>query len=280
MKIRVHKNYKIQISKKSLKLGIDPVIMGILNITPDSFSDGGLYRGAYNALEHARKMLNEGAKIIDIGGESTRPEAISVNTQSELNRVMPIIELLSEHEPNALISVDTYKAEVAEKALLNGAKIINDVSGLQRDKEIANVVSKHNVPVIIMHWDKNRNRKKDIISEIKKYFEKSLTIAKDAGIKRNKIILDPGFGFAKNLKENYQILRRLDELHSLNFPILVGTSNKSMIGNLLDAPLDQRLAGTITTNIIAYNHFAHIFRVHNVQENQKALKVAKATLMA
>lgn len=278
MKIKKHKNYKIRIGRKILKLGSDPVIMGILNVTPDSFSDGGLYQGAYGALEHARKMLKEGANIIDVGGESTRPEAISLNTQTEISRVMPIIEILKEHEPKAIISVDTYKAEVAESAILKGAKIINDVSGLQRDKEIADVASKHDAPVIIMHWDKKRSKRKDIIGEIKKYFEKSLTIAKDAGIKDNKIILDPGFGFAKSLQENYEILRRLDELHSLNFPILVGTSNKSMIGNLLDIPIDQRLGGTIATNIIAYNKFAHIFRVHNVQENKRALKVARATI--
>lgn len=278
MNIKEHKNFKIKAKKKSVKIDSDPIIMGILNITPDSFSDGGLHQGTYSALEHARKMLLEGANIIDIGGESTRPEAVSINSQSELDRVMPIIEILSEHEPKVLISVDTYKAEVANRAILKGASIINDVGGLQRDLEIADVVARHNAATIIMHWDKSRDRTKDIISELKRFFKKSLMIAKDAGIKDNKIILDPGFGFAKTFKENYEVLNRLDELQSLNYPILVGTSNKSMIGKLLDAPIDQRLSGTIASNIIAYNKGAHIFRVHNVKENLAALKVAKATI--
>ncbi|MCF6343322.1 MAG: dihydropteroate synthase [Devosiaceae bacterium] len=273
-----HKTFKLAIPNKSINLGKQPIMMGILNITPDSFSDGGLHRGNYSALEHAQNMLNQGANIIDIGGESTKPTAKPISVQTELDRVIPLIKLLSEHEPNCVISIDSYKAVVADKAIKSGAKIINDVKGLQGGAELADMAALHNVPIIIMHWDKARNSKKDIIAEMKRFFKKSLSIARNAGIKDNKIVLDPGFGFAKTLKENYEILRRLDELHSLGFPLLIGTSNKSMIGKLLDLEINERLAGTIATNVLAYNNGAHIFRVHDVKQNLNALKVAKATL--
>ncbi len=273
-----HNNFTLSLGKKSIKLGRKPIVMGILNVTPDSFFDGGLHKGSYSALEHVRLMLKAGATIIDVGGESTKPEAVKVLTKEELSRVLPAMELLKEHEPNAIISIDTYKAEVAEKALMAGAKIVNDVNGLQKDKEVADVVGKHKSGIIIMHNDPKRNSKEDIIDAIKRFFEKSLLIAKDAGINDNKIVLDPGFGFAKNHKENYEILRRIDELHSLGFPLLVGTSNKSMIGKLLDAPVCQRLSGTIASNVLAYNNGAHIFRVHNIKENLDALKITQATL--
>ncbi len=272
-----HKEYKVKIGRRVLKLGSSPTIMGILNVTPDSFSDGGLHKGPYSALEHARKMLMQGAHIIDVGGESTRPEAVKVFKQEELDRIMPFLTLIKEHEPNAIISIDSYKAEVAKQAVLNGAKIVNDVNGLQGEPEMAEIVADFDVAVIIMHWDKKRNRHKDIMGEIKRFFEKSLKIAQKARIKKERIILDPGFGFAKSFKENYEILRRLEELHNLGFPILIGTSNKSMIGHLLDIEVHERLAGTIATNIIGYEKGAHIFRVHNIEKNMQALKVAHAT---
>ncbi len=278
VKMNRHKIFKLDIPDKPINLGKQPIMMGILNITPDSFSDGGLHKGNYSALEHAQNMLNQGATIIDVGGESTKPTAKPINTQTELDRVIPLIKLLSEHELNCIISIDSYKAAVAERAIKSGAKIINDVKGLQGEVELADVAALHKVPIIIMHWDKARNSKKDIIDEMKRFFKKSLSIAKNAGIKDNKIVLDPGFGFAKTLKENYEILRRLDELHSLGFPLLIGTSNKSMIGNLLGLEINERLAGTIATNVLAYNNRAHIFRVHDVKQNLNALKAAKATL--
>ncbi len=276
--MREHKDFTLKFGAKSLKLGKEPVIMGILNVTPDSFSDGGLHKGPYSGLEHTRKMLREGADIIDIGGESTRPEAVKILSKEELSRVLPALDLLQQHEPEAIISIDTYKAEVAEKALKRGVNIVNDVNGLQGNVDIASVVAKYKAAVIIMHNDKKRSKKNDIMDEIKRYFEKSLQIASDAGIDKNRIVLDPGFGFAKNHKENYEIMRRLDELHSLNFPLLIGTSNKSMIGKVLDVPICQRLGGTIATNVYTYNKGAHIFRVHDVKENLNALKIAKATL--
>ena len=272
-----HQDFKIPIGNSFLKLGNEPTIMGILNVTPDSFSDGGKFTNVNTALKQAKKMIKHGAKIIDIGGESTRPNATKTPEQEELDRVIPIIKALNKAKLNTFISIDTYKANVADKALQSGAHIINDVCGLQNEPEMANVAANHNAPIIIMHWDKKRDISRDIIEEMKRFFEKSLTIAKDAGIKTEKIILDPGFGFAKTLKENYEILRRFDELQTLGFALLNGTSNKSMIGNLLDIPTKKRLSGTIATNIIAYNKGAHIFRVHNVKENSYALKVTQAT---
>ena len=273
-----HVKYNIPLGASTMQLGPDPIIMGILNLTPDSFSDGGTHKSANDALSHARAMMEEGADIVDVGGESTRPEADEVSVQNELDRVIIAIETLAEYEPDMVVSIDTYKALVADQAVQSGAKIINDVNGLQREPEIADVAALHEVPIIAMHWDKQRDISKDIISEMKYFFGKSIEIAENAGVPHNMLVLDPGFGFAKNLTENYEILRRLGELHSLGFPLLVGTSAKSMIGNLLDLPVNERLSGTSATNIMAYNAGAHIFRVHNVKENLRALHVARATL--
>ncbi len=276
--MNIHKEFEMQTPHKKLKLGQDPVLMGILNITPDSFSDGGNFEQIETAFEHARFLVKNGADIIDVGGESTRPKAKETAMQVELNRVIPVIEKIKQAELNTLISIDSYKALVADQAIQSGADIINDVSGLQREPEIADIAALHNVPVIIMHWDKQRDSDKDIIAEIMRFFEKSLLIAKNAGINDNQIVLDPGFGFAKSLIDNYEIMRRFDELHALGYPFVCGTSNKSMIGNLLNIPIDERLSGTIASNIMAYNKGAHIFRVHDVKENLQALKVAKASL--
>ncbi len=276
--MKSHKEFEIQTQNKKLKLGQDPVLMGILNITPDSFSDGGSFEKIERAIEHAFFLVKSGADIIDVGGESTRPKAAETPMQVELDRVIPVIERLKQAKQNSLISIDSYKALVVDQAIQSGADIINDVSGLQREPEIADIVALHNVPVIIMHWDKQRNTDKDIIDEMHRFFEKSLLIAKNAGISDSQIILDPGFGFAKSLEDNYEVLRRFDELQALGYPLVCGTSNKSMIGNLLNIPTKERLSGTIASNIIAYNGGAHIFRVHDVKENLQALKVAKASL--
>jgi dihydropteroate synthase len=273
-----HKNYKITGSDFSLELGKKPTMMGILNITPDSFFDGGKYENIDQSVEQAKSMVAQGAKIIDIGGESTRPSSTKTPMQVELDRVIPILEKLSEENLDTLYSIDSYKALIADQAIQSGAHIINDVRGLQAEAEMADVAALHNVPIIIMHWDKKRDNSKDIIDEMRRFFEKSLLIAKDAGIANDKIVLDPGFGFAKSLGENYEILRRFDELKQFKFPLVCGTSNKSMIGNLLDIPTKERLAGTIATNLLAYTKGAHIFRVHEVKENLQALRIANATL--
>ncbi|MDB5563395.1 MAG: folP [Hyphomicrobiales bacterium] len=262
----------------SLQLGRTPIVMGILNLTPDSFSDGGAHDSLAAALAHARLMLAEGADIIDIGGESTRPGAEPVGPQDELDRVMPMLDALCEAAFPLPLSIDTQKPLIADQAAQAGAIIINDVSGLQGEPEMADVAALHKVPLIAMHWDKARDPAKDIIGEMKRFFERSILIADKAGVPKHLLILDPGFGFAKSLAENYEILRRLAELHELGFPLLAGTSRKSMIGKLLDVPADQRLAGTIATSVLAYTSGAQIFRVHDVCPNRDALRVAQAAL--
>jgi dihydropteroate synthase len=223
-------------------------------------------------------MLAEGADLIDVGGESTRPGAEPVGPQQELDRVMPVLDALHEAAFPLPLSIDTSKALVADQAVQAGAMLINDVRGLQGEPEIADVAALHHVPVIAMHWDKERDRDKDLLDEIRRFFERSITIAERAGVPKNRLILDPGFGFAKSLAENYELLRRLAELHDFGYPLLVGISRKSMIGKLLDVPADQRLAGTVATSVIAYSAGAHIFRVHDVRPNRDALRVAEATL--
>lgn len=274
-----HRTFAVPLAGSAeLALGPVPTLMGILNVTPDSFSDGGTHDTVAAALAHARLMLAEGADILDVGGESTRPGAEPVGAQAELDRVMPVITALRGAGINAPISIDTYKAVVADQAIQAGASIINDVHGFQRQPEIADVAVLHNVPAIIMHWDTERDTGKDIIAEMMRYFEKSLHIADKSGLSRNRIVIDPGFGFAKSLAENYEILRRLPELSALGLPLLSGTSRKSMIGRLLDVPPDQRVFGTAATSVIAYCAGAHIFRVHDIRPNRDALRVAAATL--
>ena len=259
-----------------LSLGPRPTTMGILNLTPDSFSDGGRHDGLEAALAHAAAMQAEGADILDIGGESTRPGATPLAVQDELDRVIPVIAALRAAGTTLPISIDTYKPVVAHQALEAGAHLVNDVHGLQRAPEMAEVAALFGAPVIVMHWDEARDTDRDIITEMLAYFERSLRIAEAAGLAREAVILDPGFGFGKTLDENYAVLRRLGELTVLGLPILSGTSRKSMIGRLLDRPSDQRLPGTLATSVIAYGAGAHIFRVHDVAANRDALRVAQA----
>jgi len=273
-----HLIYDVPMDGGLLRLGRDPLVMGILNVTPDSFSDGGDHNGVAAAVAQANAMATEGADIIDVGGESTRPGSQAVGVQDELDRVMPVLDALAESGLGCTVSIDTYKALVADQAIQAGAKIINDVRGFQRDPEIADVAAHHDVPVIAMHWDTERDAEKDIIDEMKRWLETSIDIALKAGIAREKIILDPGFGFGKTFTENYILLNRLDELHALGFPLLIGTSRKSMIGKLLDVEPKARVSGTIATSVIAYLKGGHIFRVHDVQANRDALRVAHAAL--
>jgi dihydropteroate synthase len=261
-----------------LKLGRTPLVMGILNVTPDSFSDGGDFSALDAAVAHAEELVAEGADIIDIGGESTRPGSDDVGVQDELDRVMPVLDALAARGFGAPISIDTYKALVADQAVQAGAKIINDVRGLQRDPEIADVAAHHRTPVIAMHWDTERDTALDLIDEMKRWLTKSIDIALKAGVANEAIILDPGFGFAKSFAENYELLNRFDELHALGFPLLVGTSRKRMIGNLLDVPPKERVSGTIATSVLGYIKGGHIFRVHDVRPNRDGLRVAAAAL--
>lgn len=272
-----HREFKVPLRSGALALGASPVVMGVVNVTPDSFSDGGDNFQPFAAAASARTMAAEGAAIIDVGAESTRPGADEVDAQTELDRVMPVLDALAAEKLGVPVSIDTYKPVVAHQAIEAGAEIVNDVWGLQRDPEIAGVAAGMGAAVVAMHWDPDRDRDKDIIGELKRYFEQTIDIAEAAGLKREALILDPGFGFAKDFAENYELLRRLDELSALGYPLAVGMSRKSMLGKLLGVPPKERLAATVATSVIAYAGGAHIFRVHDVRENLDALKVAKAT---
>src|SRR3990170_4627171 len=261
--------------------GSYPIIMGILNVTPDSFSDGGQYQNADTAVNHALQMLEEGADIIDVGGESTRPGAYPISEAEELKRVIPLIKLLSK-EVRKPISIDTYKARVAEKAIEAGASIINDIGGLLMDKHMAKVAAEAKVPVIIMHKKGNPRImqkypvRKNVMSEILSYLQKSVSRAVNAGIDEDKIILDPGIGFGKTLHQNLKILKRLKEFKSMGFPILIGTSRKQFIGAILKLSTRERLYGTLATLSIAVMNGAHIVRVHDVREAVQVVRICDA----
>lgn len=275
MESYIEKSINVECGKYNLNLGTKTYIMGILNITPDSFSDGGKYINLDNAVKHAKEMLEEGADILDIGGESTRPGSEQVAKEEELNRVLPVIKRLV-NEVNVPISVDTYKAYVAEKVLEAGAHIINDVWGLQRDEDMASVIAKYNVPVVIMHNQLGTKYDVDIIEAISNFFKESIDIAIRAGIKKDKIILDPGIGFGKTPEQNIHVMSRLEELNELGYPILLGTSRKSMIGKILDLPSNERVEGTLSTSVIGIMKGIDIIRVHDIKENLRTVKVTDA----
>jgi len=264
-----------------LHLGRRTHVMGILNVTPDSFYDGKRYNTAEDAVNHASKMLEEGADIIDVGGESTRPGAYPISEAEELKRVIPLIKLLSK-EVRKPISIDTYKARVAEKAIEAGASIINDIGGLLMDKHMAKVAAEAKVPVIIMHKKGNPRImqkypvRKNVMSEIMSYLQKSVSRAVNAGIDEDKIILDPGIGFGKTLRQNLEILKRLREFKSMGFPILIGTSRKKFIGAILKLSVQERLNGTLATLAIAVMNGAHIVRVHDVREAVQVVRICDA----
>jgi len=257
-----------------LPLGRKTYIMGILNVTPDSFSDGGRYSRLEDALDHARRMVEEGADIIDVGGESTRPGFEKVSAPEEINRVIPVVERLVE-EIGVPVSVDTMKACVAEKALKAGADIINDVWGLQGDSGMAEVVANYGAGVIMMH---NRNDMvyRDLMGEIAAFLQKSISIGEKAGIPRHNMVVDPGIGFGKTTEHNLEVMRRLKELKSLDLPLLIGTSRKSMIGNVLGLPVDQRLEGTAATVALGIAGGADIVRVHDVGEMARVARMTDA----
>ena len=271
-----HTCHELALKNGIMPLGPEPLVMGILNVTPDSFSDGGKFMRPEQAVRQARAMLEQGAAIIDIGGHSTRPGADEVSVQEELDRVLPAIQALRENGIAAPISIDTFRALVADQAIQVGADIINDVTGFHHDPEIVQVAELHQVPAIAMHWDKERDRSKDLMDEVKRYLEKSVGRALDAGLKRNALVLDPGFGFAKTLEENYRLLHSLSDLNGFGLPLLVGMSRKSMLGRLLDLPPDRCVTATAATSVLAYQQGAHMFRVHDVAPNLEALRVARA----
>lgn len=258
-----------------LDYGKRTYIMGILNVTPDSFSDGGDFDSVEKALKHAKEMVEEGADMIDIGGESTRPGHTYVDSEEEIRRVVPVIKALRK-EISLPMSIDTYKADVAEEALKLGVEMVNDVWGLRRDKNMANVIAKYDAEVCIMHNQDGTEYDKDIMEAIKDFLNESIKMALDAGVKKEKIVLDPGIGFGKTFEQNLEVLRRLGELKDLGYPILLGTSRKSVIGNVLHLEPKDRVEGTVATTVLGVRDGVDIVRVHDVTENLRAAKMADA----
>ncbi|MFS0616100.1 dihydropteroate synthase [Lederbergia ruris] len=240
------------------------LIMGILNVTPDSFSDGGRFNNESHALEHAMDMIENGADMIDIGGESTRPGHDPVSVDEEIARVVPIIESLAT-KIQVPISIDTYKASTAERAVAAGATIINDIWGAKKDPEIASVAANSGIPIILMHNRDNRDYTSFIRDVLQDLYE-SISIAKKAGVRDENIILDPGIGFAKDYNENIEMMRNLDKLVGLGYPVLLATSRKRMIGETLDLPVDERMEGTGATVCYGIQKGCHMVRVHDVKE--------------
>lgn len=263
---------------RTLELGRRAIVMGILNVTPDSFSDGGRFLARDRALEQARRMIGEGADIVDIGGESTRPGANEVSAAEEQDRVLSVIEELA-RDGQVLLSVDTYRAATARMAIDAGAHIINDVWGLRREPEVAHVAAQTGAGLVIMHTGREREKLPDPIEDQRHFLGASLKIARAAGVGETQIVLDPGFGFAKETaEENLALMARFDELHELGYPLLVGTSRKRFIGAVTGREGDERDARTAATSVILRMAGADIFRVHNVAINKDTLAFADAML--
>ena len=280
-----HPDFRLELRSRSLSLGERTHIMGVLNVTPDSFSDGGQYLDPRKAIKRAREMAEEGADIIDIGGESSRPGSDPVGLDEELKRVMPVIEEIAP-KIGVPISIDTYKSEVARRALDAGAEIINDISALNYDPQMAELIAQRGVPVILMHMrgapkDMQKNlHYHSLISEILAYLRESINRAEAAGIDPKKIIIDPGIGFGKSAEDNLRVIRNLSEFRVLGRPILLGTSRKSFIGKILDAELGERLEGSIASVVAGIINGANIVRVHEVREAKKAVLLTDAIRFA
>ena len=268
------------IGSKEFDFEKNAYIMGVLNVTPDSFSDGGKWNEIDKALKRVEQMIEDGASIIDIGGESTRPGYVPVKPEEEVERIAPFIEKISENFSVA-ISVDTYKAYVAECAIKAGAHMVNDIWGFKGDDEMAKVVAKYSVPCCVMHNRDNKLRPynnflEDVISDLKG----SINLGLSAGVLKENIILDPGIGFGKILEDNLKLMNNLEKLGKLGCPVLLGTSRKSMIGLTLDLPVEDRLEGTLATTVLGIMKGCSIVRVHDVKENYRALKMTKAIMEA
>lgn len=288
------KSAALQIGNFTFDWGSRTYVMGILNITPDSFSgDGIISKGEViqAALSQADDFMACGADVLDIGGESTRPGSAPVNTDEEMERVLPVIHAVHETFPDALISIDTYKAQVAEQAIRAGARIVNDVWGLRADPELANIAAKYKTPVILMHNRSNPasvdvreklgsayigSEYQNLIEDVKRELLESVALAKKAGIAESHIVLDSGIGFGKTREHNLELVNRLDEIRSLGYPILLGTSRKSFIGFTLDLPPDQRVEGTAATISVGIARGADMIRVHDVKEMARVAKMTDA----
>tara|TARA_B000000557_G_scaffold264347_1_gene269420 strand:- start:1219 stop:2070 length:852 start_codon:yes stop_codon:yes gene_type:complete len=272
MNIRNFNDWLLSIEKQSL-------IMGILNVTPDSFSDGGKYLEKNNAINHALAMIDNGADIIDVGGESTRPFSDPVSLDEEISRVIPVIEGIRK-ESDVCISIDTTKSEVATAALNSGASLINDVSAMEVDPLMIDVALKFDCPIIIMHMKGTPKSMQDnpqyesLISDIKDYLQERVDFIVSKGINSKKIVIDPGIGFGKTVENNFEIINNLNHFTKMGFPVMLGASRKSFIGISLDLPEEDRLEGSLAANIIGLQNGAKIFRVHDVAETNKAFVIA------
>jgi len=253
------------------KIGIRPVVMGILNLTPDSFSDGNQFMTTDAALSHARRMAAEGCDIIDVGGESTRPGALAVAEAEELARVENVLAMLGRSE--VPFSIDTYKASVAVRAIELGAVLVNDVWGLQKDPAMAEVIAAAGAAIVIMHNRAQKDAAIDIVADVHQFFTRSLVLAAKAGIPRTRIILDPGIAFGKTALQNVEVVTRLHELLDFGCPILVGVSRKTFLGSLTEGGVEGTLIGTVAASLAALAHGASLFRVHDVADHVAALRV-------
>ena len=284
--------FQWSLGTRTLELGKRTLIMGIVNVTPDSFSDGGLYLDSEKAVDHAVRLLDEGADIIDVGGESTRPGTRAVvSAEEELGRVLPVVTALKKRRPNAVISIDTYKASVARAAIAAGAEIVNDVSGFRWDSQMARTIADIKCGAVLMHM---RGRPEewrtlpppgDIVLLVKRELRDWVEVAVLAGVRRDRVALDSGFGFGKNFEQNYPLLARFQELQALGFPLVAGTSRKSFLGRTLakdgeDAAAPDRLYGNIAAQTALILKGAHILRTHDVRAAFEAAQVADAILEA
>ncbi len=249
-------------------------IMGILNVTPDSFSDGGSYSSLDDVLKRADEMIKEGAAIIDVGGESTRPGYKQISDEEEISRVVPVIEAITDRF-DITVSVDTYKSQVARAALEAGAHIVNDIWGLQYDNKLADVIKEYDVSVVLMH-NKNNSDYSDFVSDYIHEMKEQCKNALKSGISRDKIILDPGVGFAKNTEQNLMVMKYIDDFIKIGYPVLLGTSRKSVIGNTLNLPVNERLEGTLATTAVAVMNDVRFVRVHDIKENARFIKMLEA----
>lgn len=254
----------------------DCYVMGILNVTPDSFSDGGKWNNLEAARQHTAQMIQEGASIIDVGGESTRPGHVQISVQEEIDRVLPVIELIKQNF-DIPVSIDSYKSEVVEAALKAGADLVNDIWGLKYDGKVAELIARYQVPCCLMH-NREKAEYHNFLDDMCQDMRDSLAVAKGAGIRDDQIILDPGVGFGKTDEHNLAAIRHLDRLVELGYPVLLATSRKGVIGRALDLPTDQRVEGTVVTTVFGVEQGASFVRVHDVKENLRAIRMTQAIL--
>ena len=262
------------IGNKNFEIGKRTYIMGILNVTPDSFSDGGKFNNLDNALFHAKELIDQGADIIDIGGESTRPNHVMVAVDEEIERVIPVIKALHQ-KFDIPISVDTYKAVVAKEAVKAGADLINDVWGFKKDPDMAKVAAALGVPCCLMH-NREKAEYQDYLIDVIADLNECVAIALNAGVKPENIMLDPGIGFAKNYDQNLELMNHLELLKEMGYPVLLGTSRKSMIGNALNLPPQERVEGTLATTVVGIMKGCDFIRVHDVLQNKRACLMTDA----